>query len=130
MDGSEIPELVRLERIAAENKQQNAELIEAMGKLGPMNHGTVTTSGVHIHSDGIVAMIVGLIGIALAGFAAFCLMVAVAAVLIVSAWRDADMNDLIRVRGDVRELQAYKSQHSDRINKLEAKTSDESTEGR
>jgi hypothetical protein len=76
--------------------------------------GPVSTSGIHIHGSGLLAVIVAIIGFV-------GIVIAVAAVLVVAAWRDADMSDLTRVRGDVRELQAWRQVHADKISKLEAK---------
>lgn len=88
-------------------EKENA-LRTRLGSVGGNNAASIVING-----SGVVALVVGAIGI-------LGIVVAVAAVLVVSAWRDADMNDLTRVRGDVRELQAYRTQQERRINELEA----------
>lgn len=113
MDREETAVVLRLERITEENKKQNAELIQALNRFGAVSAGTSSTSGVHVHADGIIAIIVGAFGI-------LGVITAVAAVLVVWAWRSADMADLARVRGDVRVLDAQHDTQERRINKLEA----------
>lgn len=81
------------------------------------------SAAITINAGGAVALGVGFIGI-------LGIVIAVAAVLVVSSWRSADMADLSRVRGDVRELQAYREQHSTRINQLEAPSGKPDPEGR
>lgn len=98
-----------------------AEIRRDIGEIKEHGRPMSNSAAITINGGGAVALVVGLIGI-------LGIVIAVSAVLVVSAWRAADMNDLVRVRGDVRELQAYRAQHGDRINKLEAKGVEQQTE--
>lgn len=108
----------RAERIIANGLSLLAALerMESRPPLIPLP--TVTSNAtVTMRSDNIIAIVVG----ALCALMAFtAMLVAVAAVLIVWGWREADMRDLTRVRGDVRELNAYRVDHGERITTLEA----------
>lgn len=99
-----------LDSLRAEIRRDVAEIRSAI----PVNNNT---AGIHIHGGGLVAIIVGIVG-------TFAILVAVCAVLIVSAWRSADMQYLSQLRGDMREQQQYRQQFSDRLNSLEATNAD------
>ena len=108
----------RAERIIANGLSLLAALERMESRPPPIPLPTVTSNAtVTMRSDNIIAIVVG----ALCALMAFtAMLVAVAAVLIIWGWREADMRDLTRVRGDVRELNAYRVDHGERITTLEA----------
>jgi hypothetical protein len=85
-----------------------AELHAAARGLGQVS----STSGVHIHGSGLLAVLVALVGF-------IGIVVAVAAVLVVAAWRSADMSALQTVRDDMDMAAARIEQHERRLTKLE-----------
>ena len=105
---------------------QLERLIDATNALtqvanrSPSSQSVSTTSGVHLHGENLVAIVVAAIGAICAVLAATAVVVALASVMVIWGWREADMRDLSRVRSDVRELQAYRVQHGERITTLEA----------
>ena len=105
---------------------QLERLIDATNALtqvanrSPSSQSVSTTSGVHLHGENLVAIVVAAIGAICAVLAATAVVVALASVMVIWGWPEADMRDLSRVRSDVRELQAYRVQHGERITTLEA----------
>jgi hypothetical protein len=80
--------------------------------LSVAERGVSSTSGVHIHGSGLLAVLVALVGFV-------GIVVAVAAVLVVAAWRSADMSALQTVRDDMDMAAARIEQHERRLTKLE-----------
>jgi HAMP domain-containing protein len=94
-----------MEQVSELKTSVNA-LTDATNRLGSSN-AVITING-----GGAIALVVGFIGI-------LGIVIAVAAVLVVSAWRAADMSKLQTVRDDMDMANAYITQHEKRLNKLE-----------
>ena len=85
-----------------------AELAAAARGLGQVS----STSGVHIHGSGLLAVLVALVGFV-------GIVVAVAAVLVVAAWRSADMAQIGPIKDNLDMSMARIEAHERKITKLE-----------
>jgi hypothetical protein len=95
-----------LEKIA-EGMTEIREMMKAAPPPPPQ--GIQATSGVHFHGSS---------GLTIVGVTA--IVIAVAAVLVVSAFRSADLRDMQKLRDDMDMAAARIEQHERRINKVEA----------
>jgi hypothetical protein len=69
-------------------------------------------ASVNISADGGIAIAVGLVG-------AFALVVAVAAVIVVAIWRDADIRDMAQIRSRLTVIEAHNTNTLKRLSELE-----------
>ncbi len=89
------------------------------------NAGNTNTVQTTFNAGGFVGML-GIVGIALGAAMAYGFYVkAEAREAILTAQREADLRDMAKLRGDMREVQAYTTQYLRRLTIVEAKVSDE-----